>query len=29
VHLPSGSGRVQFLVTEAQLRVAAGAMAEA
>ena len=29
VHVPSGSGRVQFLVTEAQLRVAAGDVAEA
>lgn len=29
VHLPTGSGRVAFLVTEAQLRAAAGPVAEA
>ena len=29
IHVPSGSGRVQFLVTEAQLRAAAGPVAEA
>jgi hypothetical protein len=29
VFVPSGSGRVQFLVTEAQLKVAAGEVAEA
>jgi hypothetical protein len=29
VHVPSGSGRVQFLVTEAQLQMAAGQVAEA
>ncbi len=29
VHVPAGSGRVQFLVTEAQLRVASGQVAEA
>ena len=29
IHVPSGSGRVQFLVTEAQLQVASGQVAEA
>jgi hypothetical protein len=29
VHVPAGSGRVEFLVTEAQLKMAAGEVAEA
>lgn len=29
VHVPSGSGQVQFLVTEAQLKMASGEVAEA